>query len=193
MGGLVTLKFAETNVYSGLVLITPVLPGEVSPAPIDLVVDPRELWGPPPLDLAKHLFFTAASEDDARRYHSMLVSESARAVEQAVTGKRVSIDPVKISGPVLVVAAEKDVLCPPEEVKRLANLLGADYRYASGLGHGVMMAQDWKHIAQAIHQWLTTHVVGLDVVSSASIRPDPSLLTNDARSLEAITSVADHL
>lgn len=177
MGGLVTLKFAETNVYSGLVLITPVLPGEVSPAPIDLVFDPGQLWGPPHLDLAKILFFTAASEDDARRYHSMLVSESARAVEQAVTDKRVSVDPVKISGPILVVAAEKDVLCPPEEVRRLANLLGADYRYAFGLGHGVMMAQNWEHIAQTIHRWLATHIVGSDDLDGASSPKNHSLLT----------------
>lgn len=193
MGGLVALKFAETNVYSGLVLITPVLPEEASPTPIDLVFDPGQLWGPPHLDLAKILFFTAASEDDARRYHSMLVSESARAVEQAVTDKRISIDPVKISGPILVVAAEKDVLCPPEEVWRLANLLGADYHYAFGLGHGVMMAQSWKDVAQAIHRWLITHTVGLDAMGGASISTDHSPLTSDARSSRAITAVTDLL
>lgn len=179
MGGLVTLKFAETNGYSGLVLITPVLPGEVSPAPIDLVFDPGHLWEPPPLDVAKHLFFTAASEDDARRYHGMLVAESARAVEQAVTGNRVSIDPVKISGPILVLAAEMDILCPPEEVWRLANLLGADYHYASGLGHGVMMAEDWKHTAQTIHRWLATHVGEWGASSGTSIAATQSLLSSE--------------
>lgn len=193
MGGLVTLKFAESNVYTGLVLITPVLPGEVSPAPIDLVFDPGELWGPPPLDLAKLLFFTAATEEDARRYHSLLVAESPRAVEQAVSDRRVSIDPVKISGPILVVAAEKDVLCPPEEVRRLANLLGADYRYAFGLGHGVMMAHDWEQIAQTIHRWLTTHTVGLNGVAGASFPTNPLLLADDARPPRATTSVAERL
>src|ERR1700743_950894 len=121
MGGLATLKFADRNLHSGLVLITPVLPRECSPAPIELVFDPANLWGPPALELAKLLFFTAATEADARRYHSLLVPESARAVEQAVTDKRASMDAVKISGPTLVVAAEKDILCPPEEVWRLAN------------------------------------------------------------------------
>lgn len=193
MGGLVTLKFAETNVYSGLVLITPVLPSEVAPTPVDLVFDRGQLWGPPHLDLAKILFFTAASEDDARRYHSMLVSESARAVEQAVTDKRVSVDPVKISGPILVVAAEKDVLCPPEEVRRLANLLNADYRYAFGLGHGVMMAQDWEHIAHTIHRWLATHIVGLGAADGASIPTGHSLSANNTCQDRAITPLAERL
>ncbi len=193
MGGLATLKYAESKPHSGLVLITPVLPGDVSPAPIDLVVDTAQLWGPPPLDLSKLLFFTAASEDDARRYHRMLVPESARAVEQAVTDKRASIDAARISGPALVVAAEKDMLCPPEEVWRLANLLGADYRYAFGLGHGVMMAENWQHIAQTIHRWLTIHIVDSIPLGDISIANNHSVLIGDAHPFGTITPTAEHL
>lgn len=157
MGGLATLKYAENNPYSGLVLLTPPPPKEVSPGTVDIVVDPAQLWGPPPFEVAKNLFFIGANEDETRRYYDMLVPESPRAVEQVVSNDRPSVDAVRISGPTLVVAAEKDVLSPPEEVRRLAYLLGADYRYVCGSGHGVMMTENWIQLAQGIHQWLASH------------------------------------
>ncbi|WNM31765.1 alpha/beta fold hydrolase [Streptomyces sp. Li-HN-5-11] len=158
MGALASLKFAERNPHAGLVLLTPALPAEVSPTPVDLAVDPDSMWGPPPFDTTRELFFSGAEAEDARRYYGLLVPESAKAVTQACADSRVSIDPVRISGPGLVMAAEFDMLSPPAEVRRLAGLLGMDYRYARGFGHGVMLDKNAESVAQTVQTWLTVHV-----------------------------------
>lgn len=162
MGALASLKYAERNPHAGLVLLTPALPTEVSPAPVDLPVDPDSMWGPPPFDVTRELFFSRTDAEDARRYYDLLVPESARAVTQTITESRVSIDPVTISGPGLVVAAESDLLTPPGEVHRLAGLLGMDYRYAPGFGHGVMLDRNWESVARVVQAWLTVHVSGAE-------------------------------
>ncbi|MFJ3776272.1 alpha/beta hydrolase [Streptomyces sp. NPDC090075] len=158
MGGLAALKYAERNAHAGLVLLTPVLPAEVHPASVGLPVDLDSMWGPPPFETTRELFFSGMDEEEARIYHGMLVAESPRAVTQASTESRVSIDPVKISGPGLVVAAEFDLLTPPADVHALAGLLGLDYRYAGGFGHGVTLDRNWESLAQALQAWLAVHV-----------------------------------
>ncbi|MFK4548114.1 pimeloyl-ACP methyl ester carboxylesterase [Streptomyces tendae] len=156
MGTLAALKYAERNRHSGLVLLTPVAPVEASPAPVDVPFDPEAMWGPPPYELACRLFFHGAEEADARRYYELLVPESSRAVQQAVTTDRVSIDPVRISGPALIVSSEHDQLAPAGDVHRMADLLRADYHYAHGFGHGVMMDRNWEQLAHVLQTWLAS-------------------------------------
>jgi len=160
MGALATLKFAETNRYRGLALLTPVLPDEVSPASISLPIDPTSLWGPPPFESAQALFFSGTDEPDARRYYGMLVPESPKAVAQATTDPRVSIDKSRITGPGLVVGAEHDLLTPHAEVRELAALLGMKFYDASGFGHGITLDRSWEKIATVVHEWLADQVPG---------------------------------
>lgn len=158
MGCLATMKFAERNPYAGLVLFTPVPPAEVSPVSIDLPIDPDAMWGPPPFEVTRELFFSGTDEADARRYYDLLVPESAVAVAQGTSDPRASVDPVRICGPGLVVAAEHDVLTPPPDVRKLAGLLGFDYRYARGFGHGVLVDRRWEYVARLAQDWLARHV-----------------------------------
>jgi pimeloyl-ACP methyl ester carboxylesterase len=154
MGGLATLKFAERNRHAGLVLLTPALPQEATPERLEVPTDPAQMWGPPPFELAKAMFFSGSDEEEAHRYHELLVAESPRAVAQVTTDMNVSIDPVKISGPLLVLGAEHDMLCDPVAVHRLAGLLHADYRFVAGFGHGVTLDRNWEQIAAEAHRWL---------------------------------------
>lgn len=154
MGALASLKYAERNRHAGMVLLTPGLPREVTPDKLEVPTDPTQMWGPPPFELTKQLFFSGADEELARRYYELLIPESPRAVAQVTTEWSVTVDPVRISGPLLVLAAEHDALSDPAAVHRLARLLGADYRYAAGFGHGVTLDRKWADIAEMTHRWL---------------------------------------
>jgi pimeloyl-ACP methyl ester carboxylesterase len=170
MGSLASLKYVERNPHSGLVLLTPAVPGEVSPLPIDVPFDLASMWGPPPFEVSRQLFFAGCDEDQARRYYEMLVPESPRAVEQAVGDNRVSIDTVKISGPILVMSGEFDQLTPPGEVRRLADLLGADYHYAHGFSHGVTLDANWERPAHIVQAWLESHGIPVAEENSPTAR-----------------------
>jgi pimeloyl-ACP methyl ester carboxylesterase len=159
MGALSALKYVERNEHSGLVLLTPALPREAPPAPVDVPFDLAVMSDPPPFEVTWQRFFSGTDEADARRYHSMMVPESPKAIEQVVTDNLVSIDPAKISGPVLVVAGELDVLSQAPGVRRLAGVLGADYYYAHGFGHGVMMDRNWERVARVVQAWLGAHAI----------------------------------
>ncbi|WNM35719.1 hypothetical protein RKE30_37860 [Streptomyces sp. Li-HN-5-11] len=56
------------------------------------------------------------------------------------------------------VAAAFDMLTPPAEVRRLAGLLGMDYRHARGFGHGVMLDRNWESVAREVQAWPAVHV-----------------------------------
>ncbi|MFI7643982.1 alpha/beta hydrolase [Nonomuraea sp. NPDC049400] len=154
MGALATLKFAERNRHAGLVLLTPALPQEATPERLEIPTDPAHMWGPPPFELSKELFFSGTDEELARHYHELLVAESPRAVAEVTTEWSVSVDPVRISGPLLVLAAEHDTLSDPVAVHRLARVLNADYRFAAGFGHGVTLDRNRDYIAGEAHRWL---------------------------------------
>ncbi|MEV6850579.1 alpha/beta fold hydrolase [Actinoplanes sp. NPDC051411] len=159
MGSLAALKYVERHPHSGLVLLTPAAPGEVSPPPIDVPFDLASMWGPPPFEISRQLFFGGNDDDEARAYYEMLVAESPRAVEQAVGDNRVSIDPVKISGPILMVSGELDQLTPAPDVRRMADFLGADYHYGHGFSHGVTLDPNWERLAHVVQTWLVSHAI----------------------------------
>jgi len=153
MGGLASQKFAEAHAVSALALLTPVVPAPVGGPLIDLPVDFDRPWGPPPFPVTMDLFFQGLSEAEAEPFYAQLCPESPRCVHEA-TRWTVPIDKTRISGPILVVAGEKDILTPAETGRALADFYGADYRYLRGRGHNVTLEPNWRTTAEMIAQWL---------------------------------------
>ena len=156
MGGLAALAYAAQAPVDRLVLLAPVVPACVGAEPIELPVDPATPFGPPPYELAKQIFFSTMDDDAARRYHALLVPESACAVHQA-TRWTVEVDPGAVTVPTLVVGADADVLTPAAAVRRLAEAIpGARYEQISGAGHSDLLLKDgvWRPVADLVRDWL---------------------------------------
>ena len=153
MGSLASQKYAELYPVAALVLLTPVVPAPVGGDVVELPVDFARPWAPPPFEVAMTLFFQGLSEDEARPYYAKLCPESPRRVHEA-TRWTVPIDKVKISGPILVVAGELDILTPPSTGWALADFYGADYRFLRGRGHNLLEPR-WRETADMIARWLT--------------------------------------
>ncbi len=154
MGGLAALKFAEHQHVAAMALLTPALPRQAEPDVIDLPVNPDEPWGPPPFELARNLFFQRMSNTAARGLYERLVPESPRAVTEVTREWSVDIEPARVSGPVLVMAAELDMLSDPAAVHRLARMVGADYRFAHDRGHSLIFDDQWLDTARLVEHWL---------------------------------------
>ena len=157
MGGLASQKYAEIHPVSALVLLTPVVPAAVGGDIIELPVDFEQPWGPPPFEVTRDLFFQGLTQEEARPYYPLLCPESPRCVHEA-TRWTVPIDKVRVSGPILVIAGEHDILTPPSTGRALADFYGADYRYLRGRGHNLLLEPRWRETAGMIADWLRLHL-----------------------------------
>lgn len=162
MGGCASLAYAvrATGAESGgadepaaLVLLAPVVPRAFGGAPIDLPVDFDVPWGPPPPEISRHLFYSAADDATAAAYHAKLRPESPQAVWEA-TRWGVDLDVSGLRTPTLVVAAEDDVLVPAAYDLALAEEIGAESILLPGVGHGGTLDPDWPALAERIESWL---------------------------------------
>lgn len=152
MGALASLAYATEKPVTALVLIAPVLPAGFSAEPIELPVDPNAMWLPPP-DLIKPAWWASVSDDEARRYASLLTAESPRAVLEA-TRWLCHVDTSEIHTPALVIAAGADVLIPAQ-VKSLAHAIDATFVHFEGEGHGIPVNPIWTAATAQISEWLS--------------------------------------
>lgn len=159
MGALAAQLYAERHPVRALALLTPVVPSNVGAEPVELPLgDPTVPWQPPPLELARQLFFQGSSAAQSEQLHALLVPESPRRVLEA-SRFTMPVDAAKIGGPVLVVSGALDVLTPPALGRKLADLYGAHYRLEPGHGHNVLAGPDAVRIAQDIVAWLQSQEV----------------------------------
>ncbi|MCC7411503.1 MAG: alpha/beta hydrolase [Gammaproteobacteria bacterium] len=155
MGGLAVQAWAAQHTAAALVLLTPAAPAQVGGAPIELpfALDETMPFAPPPLAIAREMFFHGVPVETAERLHARLCAESPRAVLEA-TRHILSIDTARVTAPMLVFAGELDFLTPPDLVARLARHYGADYTCLPGRGHSVLVEPGWRETAAAITTWL---------------------------------------
>lgn len=154
MGGLASLAYACKHVLAGLILLAPVVPGRFADEPIDLPVDPERPWGPPPPEVARNLFWAAASTSDAARYYERLVPESPTAVMEA-TRWSVEIPVERVTTPTRLMAAADDPLVPARYVERLAASMSAPCVTLPDRGHGLTLEPGWEQVAAQIDSWTT--------------------------------------
>lgn len=156
MGGLAAAVYAETAPVEKLVLLTPVMPVVVHPAPVDLPIDMSKPFGVFPYEQARQLFFTTLDDKTARQAYAKLVPESPQAVLEA-TQWTVDVDIDAIKVPKLLFATELDVLTPAVSEEKYAKLLGADYKFISGIGHSDILLKEpqERKAAQDTLEWLS--------------------------------------
>jgi len=167
MGGFVVQKCLERQVVPAAVLMCSVPPQGLVAAQFSLLfekpglmVEINRLLGGSSvaLDVLREaLFAQPVSDDTLRRYYRLMQPESQRAIwDMSMFGLpnlRAMHKP-----PLLVLGAEKDVLIPAFLVQSTARTYGVPDRIFRGLGHGVMLEQDWGHVAETIRDWLLANV-----------------------------------
>ncbi len=62
--------------------------------------------------------------------------------------------PVNVRAPMLLVAGEKDAVCPEPHMRASAEFYHADYYLVPRSGHNIMMDVDYEKTALHIHEWL---------------------------------------
>lgn len=161
MGGLATLAHAAATAQdlAGIALLAPVLPRSFAPEPVDLEIDMDQPWGPPPLDVAHHLFWPRVDEETAKKYHALLQPESPAAAWQA-TRWTADVDVTAVRAPSLVAAAGDDVLAPGNQVRALGRAIGAYEITLEEFGHCLSLDPKWHELIVKIEAWLLDVVAG---------------------------------
>ncbi|MEE6179722.1 alpha/beta fold hydrolase [Mycobacterium sp. 050134] len=151
MGAVPSLAYAAENPVTALVLLAPVLPAGFGGGSIDLMVDGSSMWLPP-RGLIKPLWWSHVTDDESRRYASLLVPESPLAILEA-TRWLCQVETGKVRAPVLVIAGGADPLVPAE-VESLAEAIGATFLLHEGEGHGMPLNPVWSEVSAEIDEWL---------------------------------------
>ncbi len=159
MGGIVVQKYVERRFSSGtgemgMILLASAPPGELGPL--------RE--NPVPTDVAflsdpaaaKKYFFSQEEGEIQEKAVSQLVPESPSVVNEYSLSPGVEIDTACIRCPVLVVSAENDHTVAPSD-DRIARYYGAQYHFAAGIGHDLMIETGWEMPLAAVTAWLKSH------------------------------------
>jgi len=158
MGGLACLAYAARAELAALVLLAPVVPAGFAKVPIELPVDLTVMWNPPPPAIARQLFFSGVSDDEADRYQQLLCPESPAAVWEATRWTAI-VDISTVGTPCYLMAAENDPLVPAGYVQGLAAALAARCITLPGQGHGIPLDRGWDKAAVKVDGWLRTQFV----------------------------------
>lgn len=167
MGGLLTMKAAERQPISALILLSPELPRDLrmSPRPYELREIPDVYgkatigWETLPEKLQRdHRDLTIADVLRIQHLLGQKPHESGAARRQVLQG--VSVDPGNFRGiPKLVIGAGLDRYVPEDGSERLADWLGADYEPFGAHSHyGLVLAENgYQQVAESIRGFLETH------------------------------------
>jgi non-heme chloroperoxidase len=169
MGGFVAMKYAERAPVAGLALFAAVPPAGLMGASLSLALFKPTLLAeigmaqsgrPDALSwegLRQALFSDSVPKALVQRYLPMMGPESPAAV--ADMHGRVTADPSRIRGrmPVLVAGARRDSLVPAAYVRSTARQLGVQAALLDGIGHGLMLDENWPLAAALLAEWLAAH------------------------------------
>ncbi|HTQ77094.1 MAG TPA: alpha/beta hydrolase [Burkholderiales bacterium] len=163
MGGLVVQKYLERAAARAAVLACPVPAWGLAPSSLALAFARPALFaqiqrlaggGRPSREaLAEALFAAPIALERLNGYYARMQRESRRALAD-MSGWGLPSPWGARRAPTLVVAAARDALIAPHEVRGTALVLGAEYRELAGLGHALMLDAGWESAAQAILGWL---------------------------------------
>lgn len=155
MGAMAALWAAQTLRPRGLVLMAPVVPAEVGAAAMEIPVDMTQPFAVPPFPIAKAMFYSTMSDDEAMLYYPLLTPESPAAVWEA-TRWTISVNLNQVKAPTMIAQGALDTLTPPAVVQPLATMMNARYVEWPGIGHADLMVkeQGWLPVAQDIITWL---------------------------------------
>ena len=154
LGGILALAVAGEVAPAALILINPVPPAHVQPAPSS---SPR----PAIIEWSRSSFARtrrALPDSDlatARWVHARWRDESGRAVDQALAG----VETDRPACPVLVIASAEDTDIPPSVSRATAAALDADLVTVPGASHlGVLLGTSAPSAAALTLAWLNTRI-----------------------------------
>lgn len=171
MGGLLALLLCAKGLARAGVLLTPAPPSSIlAIRPSNLLAFARiqARWGwwrkPHRATLGEALAYTFNTADRAmgEKEHLAFANESGRALLEIALPwldrtKAATVDPRRVTVPLLFVAAEKDRLVPPGVVRRTAKHFAhvSDYVEFDDQGHWVLGQPGWERVADHAEAWLT--------------------------------------
>lgn len=170
MGGLIALLLCAKGLAKAGVLLTPAPPASVvALRPSNLLafarIQTRWAWWRKPhratLDEALSHTFNTTDPAEGAALHASFVHESGRALFEIALPwldgtKAATVDPRRVTVPLLFVAAEKDKLTPPGVVRRTSRQFAhvSDYVEYNGQGHWVPGQPGWDRVAEETVAWL---------------------------------------
>lgn len=166
MGGFVVQKYLELHPAPAAVLMCSVPPQGLMSAAMDL------MWSRPNLlaelnrvmagsrdgmnSLRDAMFAQPIAVDDMKRVYRHAQPESHRALWDMALLNLPRASRVTRT-PLLVIGAALDQLIPPSSVEMTARTYGVEAEIFPGMGHGLMLEQDWQKPADRILNWLAGH------------------------------------
>lgn len=170
MGGLIALLLCAKGLARAGVLLTPAPPASViaiRPSNLLAFLRIQMTWAwwckPHRATLAEALAYTFNTTDprEATEIHASFVHESGRALFEIAlpwldTTKAATVDPRRVTVPLLFVGAEKDQLVPPGVVRRAARQFAhvSDHAEYEDQGHWVLGQPGWDRVAEETITWL---------------------------------------
>jgi pimeloyl-ACP methyl ester carboxylesterase len=163
MGGMVVQKYLERADAPAVVLLASVPPQGLMGSAMGLLFKKPNLLtdlnrimggGQPQLEsLRDALFHQPVDEAALLRYYKLCQPESHRAIWD-MTLFNLAQPGLMHRPPMLILGAEHDHLIPPDQVMMTAATYGRQAEIFPGLGHGMMLEQDWAVVAHRIAAWL---------------------------------------
>ena len=163
MGGLVVQKYLERGEVPAAVLLASVPPQGLMSSAVGLMfkkphllADLNNILNGSDVDvdsLREALFHQPVEPARLQRYYRRCQPESHRAIWDMTLFNLPN--PSRMHRPpLLILGARHDHLIPPDQVHMTAATYGGEAEILDGLGHGMMLEQDWERVAQRIAAWL---------------------------------------
>ncbi|HEC88979.1 MAG: hypothetical protein DRN12_07155 [Thermoplasmata archaeon] len=159
MGGLIVQKVAEETKVKAAISISPAPPKGVKsltrtvPWYYMIRYIPNIIFNRPfklSYSFYKNFLANGLNEEKIRRIHEHDGVESAK-VALELSLNRISVNPSKISCPILFITAREDRVSPPDVVKRVADMYNADLKIIDG-SHYIF--DNWHVIAEEILRFI---------------------------------------
>jgi pimeloyl-ACP methyl ester carboxylesterase len=161
MGGLLTQRVAASEPrVRAAVLVASVPPGHhLGALPLLARHDPlalaRAIVGAPPRFRPSTFYGPATDEATAARHTARMERESLLATHQMVLPRRARVP----SCPTLVLGGGDDRLVSPNAVVRTARATGTRAHLFRGMGHNLMLEDDWRAPLEVTLEWLDRTLV----------------------------------
>lgn len=163
MGGMVVQKYLEQHDTPAAVLMSSVPPQGLMGSAFGLMMqrptlmsDLNRIMAGDDVDISslrEAMFHQPVSDRDLQRYYRLSQPESHRALWDMTLFNLPH--PARVRQvPMLILGAQHDALIPPDQVHMTAATYGGSAEIFPGMGHGMMLEQDWALAAERIAAWL---------------------------------------
>ena len=163
MGGFVVQKYLEHALAPGAVLMASVPPQGLLSSSLALAFSNPRLFadvnsmmhhGRVSLDALQHVLFANPVEvEKLRACYRRMQPESQRAMWDMSFFNLPHLRRERCP-PLLVLAAESDILVPASQAELVASYYGTEAEVFSNMGHLMMLEADWQKVADRIIEWL---------------------------------------